>query len=41
MPNADFAAWVKTEEIAQTMAFITSASSSALREPIFKVYGRS
>ena len=41
MPQADFSAWVTAEEIAETMAFITSAKGSTLREPVFKIYGRS
>jgi len=39
MPNATFSNWVKPEEIAEVMAFITSANGKALRDPIFKVYG--
>jgi NAD(P)-dependent dehydrogenase (short-subunit alcohol dehydrogenase family) len=41
MPKADFSKWVKPEEIAETTAFIVSSASSVLREPIFKVYGKS
>lgn len=39
MPNAAFSNWVKPEEIAEVMAFITSANGKALRDPVFKVYG--
>jgi NAD(P)-dependent dehydrogenase (short-subunit alcohol dehydrogenase family) len=41
MPDADFSKWVAPEAIAETMAFIISANGSSLREPVFKVYGRS
>lgn len=37
MPDANFADWVKPEEIAQQI--LVGVSSSALREPIFKMYG--
>jgi NAD(P)-dependent dehydrogenase (short-subunit alcohol dehydrogenase family) len=40
MPNADFATWVKPEEIAEIMTFISSAKASVLRDPVFKVYGK-
>lgn len=40
MPKADFAAWVKPEEIADTMAHLCSAESNAWRETVVKVYGR-
>lgn len=39
MPDADFDAWVKPEEIAEVMTFIASTKGSALRDPVFKVYG--
>lgn len=41
MPSANFSDWVKPEEIAEVMAFITSANGSALRDSVFKVYGNS
>ena len=41
MPNADFAAWVTPEAIAETMSFIVSSKSSPLRDPVFKLYGKS
>lgn len=41
MPDAEFGNWVKPEIIADTMAFICSDLGMALREPIFKVYGKS
>lgn len=40
MPQADFSAWVKPEEIADVISFILSGKSSALRETVLKVYGR-
>lgn len=39
MPNADFSAWVKPEDIATTMAFVVSAQAAPLRETILKMYG--
>jgi NAD(P)-dependent dehydrogenase (short-subunit alcohol dehydrogenase family) len=39
MPSANFSDWVKPEEIAEIMAFITSANGSALRDSVFKIYG--
>lgn len=41
MPDAEFGNWVKPEIIAETMASICSDLGMALREPIFKVYGKS
>jgi NAD(P)-dependent dehydrogenase (short-subunit alcohol dehydrogenase family) len=41
MPQANFANWVKPEEIAETMAFLCSEKASVLREPVIKVYGNS
>jgi NAD(P)-dependent dehydrogenase (short-subunit alcohol dehydrogenase family) len=38
MPQADFSAWVSTEEIADTLLFI--AETQALRDPVFKLYGK-
>ena len=40
MPKADFSTWVDPKEVADTMAFILSEKSAALREPVFKMYGR-
>lgn len=40
MPDADFSTWVKPEEIADAMIFLTSEKANALREPVFKVYGK-
>lgn len=39
MPSANFSDWVKPEDIAQVMAFITSATGNALRDSVFKIYG--
>jgi NAD(P)-dependent dehydrogenase (short-subunit alcohol dehydrogenase family) len=39
MPDADFTAWVKPEEIAEVIEY--AVSNPVLREPIFKVYGNS
>jgi NAD(P)-dependent dehydrogenase (short-subunit alcohol dehydrogenase family) len=39
MPSANFSDWVKPQEIAEVMAFITSANGSALRDSVFKIYG--
>lgn len=41
MPNADFTAWVKPEEIADAMAHLCSSESNAWRETVLKIYGRS
>jgi len=38
MPNADFNAWVKTEQIADIIYFYSSEEAAALREPLIKVY---
>jgi len=38
MPDADFSAWVKPEEIASLMEFICSEEGNALREPVYKIY---
>jgi hypothetical protein len=38
MPNADFNAWVKTEQIADIIYFYSSEQAAALREPVIKVY---
>jgi NAD(P)-dependent dehydrogenase (short-subunit alcohol dehydrogenase family) len=39
MPNANFADWVKPEEVAEIMYFTISENAKSLREPIIKVYG--
>ncbi|NTV45699.1 MAG: SDR family NAD(P)-dependent oxidoreductase [Chlorobiales bacterium] len=41
MPDANFSDWVKPEEIADAILFACSEHASKLREPVFKVYGRS
>ena len=38
MPDADFSAWVKPEEIASLLELICSEEGNALREPIYKIY---
>ena len=38
LPNADFNAWVKTEQIADIIYFYSTEEASALREPVIKVY---
>jgi hypothetical protein len=38
MPDADFSAWVKSEEIAGLLEFICSDAGNALREPVYKIY---
>lgn len=40
MPDADFSAWVKPEDIAATMAFVVSDTASPLRDTILKIYGK-
>ena len=40
-PDADFSQWVTPEAIADTLVFISSDVASPLRDPVFKVYGRS
>jgi NAD(P)-dependent dehydrogenase (short-subunit alcohol dehydrogenase family) len=41
MPDKDFSAWVKPEEIADAMAFICSDTGKPLRETVLKIYNRS
>jgi NAD(P)-dependent dehydrogenase (short-subunit alcohol dehydrogenase family) len=41
MPDADFSKWVKTEDVAELMAYLVSEKGSALREPVLKMYGGS
>jgi len=40
MPTADFSAWVKPEEIAETMIFLVGDTGRSLREPVLKMYGK-
>jgi NAD(P)-dependent dehydrogenase (short-subunit alcohol dehydrogenase family) len=40
-PTANFSDWVKPEEIAEVISFITSANGNTLRDSIFKIYGNS
>ncbi len=41
MPNADFGKWVLPKDIAAGVAFLCSPESTALRNPVFKMYGDS
>jgi NAD(P)-dependent dehydrogenase (short-subunit alcohol dehydrogenase family) len=41
MPDKDFSAWVKPEEIAEAMAFLCSENGNPLRETVLKIYNRS
>jgi NAD(P)-dependent dehydrogenase (short-subunit alcohol dehydrogenase family) len=41
MPDADYAAWPKPEEIAETVAFLASPQNTATRGALVPVYGRS
>jgi NAD(P)-dependent dehydrogenase (short-subunit alcohol dehydrogenase family) len=40
MPDKDFTAWVKPEEIAESIAFLCSDHGRALRETMLKIYNR-
>ena len=40
MPDKDFTAWVKPEQIADAMLFICSEQGNPLRETVLKVYNR-
>jgi NAD(P)-dependent dehydrogenase (short-subunit alcohol dehydrogenase family) len=40
MPDADFTAWVKADEIAEAMSFIIAETNLSLRETVLKMYGR-
>ena len=41
MPNADFAAWPKVEEVAATILFLASPENAVTRGAIVPVYGKS
>lgn len=41
MPQANFADWVKAEEIAEAMSYLVSSKANALRDPILKLYSKS
>jgi NAD(P)-dependent dehydrogenase (short-subunit alcohol dehydrogenase family) len=41
MPQADFAAWPKVEEVAATILFLASPQNKVSRGGIVPVYGRS
>ena len=40
MPDADFSAWVKAEDIAAAMAYVVSDAASPLRDTVLKMYGK-
>lgn len=40
MPDKDFTAWVKPEEIAEAIAFLCSEHGNPLRETVLKIYNR-
>lgn len=40
MPKADFAAWVKTDDVARTIVFLASPENTATRGGLVPVYGR-
>lgn len=40
MPDKDFTAWVKPDEIAQSIAFLCSEQGKPLRETVLKIYNR-
>ena len=41
MPQADYAAWPKTEEVAATILFLASPDNKVTRGGVVPVYGRS
>jgi len=41
MPNADFNKWVPTTDVAQTISFILSPAGIQMRQPVYKIYGKS
>jgi NAD(P)-dependent dehydrogenase (short-subunit alcohol dehydrogenase family) len=41
MPQADYAAWPKTEEVAATILFLASPDNTVTRGGVVPVYGRS
>jgi len=40
LPKADFAAWPKVEEVAQTILFLASPDNKVTRGAVTPVYGR-
>jgi len=40
MPNADFAAWPKVEEVAETILFLASPDNRVTRGAVVPVYGK-
>jgi hypothetical protein len=40
MPGKDFDAWVKSEDIAEAMAYICSEKGNSLRETVLKIYNQ-
>ncbi len=41
MPEADFSKWVSPGSIADTIFFLYSEAGKELKEPVFKIYGKS
>jgi NAD(P)-dependent dehydrogenase (short-subunit alcohol dehydrogenase family) len=41
MPDANYADWVKTEDVAETIHFLCSDKGALIRESVVKVYGNS
>lgn len=41
MPNADFSAWPKVEEVASTILYLASPANKITRGAIVTVYGKS
>jgi NAD(P)-dependent dehydrogenase (short-subunit alcohol dehydrogenase family) len=41
IPNADFSAWPKVEEVAATIAFLASPDNAVTRGGVVPVYGKS
>jgi NAD(P)-dependent dehydrogenase (short-subunit alcohol dehydrogenase family) len=41
MPQADYSAWPKVEEVAATILFLTSPDNKVTRGAVVPVYGRS
>jgi NAD(P)-dependent dehydrogenase (short-subunit alcohol dehydrogenase family) len=40
MPNADFNAWPKVEEVAETILFLASPDNRVTRGAVVPVYGK-